>query len=98
MLEEINSVQGASQTDILTALQHASAMMRDQLKRFTEIADAMLEAAKEKVETSSQESWDGSNMLGTQDMRERIFETVKQRWLLERKITSAEEIRTSDGA
>ena len=95
LLAEINSIKGASQTDLLVTYEHANVMMKEQLKRFIYAADTVLEGVKQEVDASVKGSWDGSNVLGTQEMRDRIFEAVKQRWVLEKMVKSAEKAKTS---
>ncbi|KAK5128682.1 hypothetical protein LTR85_000015 [Meristemomyces frigidus] len=86
LLNQLSSVQGASETELHEVFRHAHGKLTEQMKAYTKALDSFVLAVTAMIDQKVENlGWDGEDGgPGTQGMRDKIFELVKERWMLER--------------
>ncbi|KAK5130580.1 hypothetical protein LTR08_001899 [Meristemomyces frigidus] len=91
--EQLNTNRGASEIDLQAVYEHAHAQMKTQLEEYTKALEASLTAVKKDVDLRVESlGWDGEDGgPGTQGLKDKIEELVKQRWAVEAMAKKTEE-------
>ena len=83
--DQLNTNRGASEIDLQVVFEHAHAQMKAQLEQYAKALEASLAAVRKSVDLRVESlGWDGEDGgPGTQELRDKIEELVKQRWAVE---------------
>ena len=83
--EQLNTTRGASEIDLQVVFEHAHSQMKAQLDEYSKALEASLAAVRKDVDARVESlGWDGEDGgPGTQGLRDKIEELVKQRWAVE---------------
>ena len=83
--DQLNTHRGASEIDLQVVFEHAHSQMKAQLEEYAKALEASLAAVRRDVDARVESlGWDGEDGgPGTQGLRDKIEELVKQRWAVE---------------